>query len=119
VQRRLGGRDLQRLEVGVDRDELDALDTGLDHAVDGVDAGATDTDDADHGAADRPGLVEAVGQQLGARVDILRRRELRREGRFEPFLRAGHAREARGPGADARRCSSGSGAGSNGRIRAE
>ena len=46
VQRDVGGRLLQRLQVGVDRDELDALDLGLDHAVDGVDAGAADADDA-------------------------------------------------------------------------
>ena len=45
-RRLVGGGLLQRLQVGVDRDELDALDLGLDHAVDGVDAGAAD---ADHG----------------------------------------------------------------------
>ena len=48
--RRLCGRGLlERLHVGVDRDELDALDLGLDHAVDGVHAGAADADDAQHG----------------------------------------------------------------------
>ena len=46
VQGLVGRGLLQRLQVGVDRDELDALDLGLDHAVDGVDAGAAD---ADHG----------------------------------------------------------------------
>ena len=46
VQRDVRGRLLQRLQVGVDRDELDALDLGLDHPVDGVDAGAADADDA-------------------------------------------------------------------------
>ena len=39
----------QRLRVGVDRDELDALEADLDHAVDGVDAAAADADDLDHG----------------------------------------------------------------------
>ena len=38
----------QRLRVGVDRQELDALQPGVDHAVDGVDAGTTDADDLDH-----------------------------------------------------------------------
>ena len=39
----------QRLGVGVDRHELDALQAGVDHAVDGVDPGAADTDHLDHG----------------------------------------------------------------------
>ena len=39
----------QRLGVGVDGDELDALQPGVDHAVDGVDAAAADADDLDHG----------------------------------------------------------------------
>ena len=37
------------LGVGVDRDELDALEADLDHAVDGVDATAADADDLDNG----------------------------------------------------------------------
>ena len=44
---------LERLEVGVDGDELDALDAGLDHAVDGVDAGAADAHHPEHGLVDR------------------------------------------------------------------
>ena len=39
----------QGLGVGVDRDELDAVDTGVDHPVDGVAAGATDADHLDVG----------------------------------------------------------------------
>ena len=39
----------QRLGVGVDCNKLDALQAFLDHAVDGVDAAAADSDDADHG----------------------------------------------------------------------
>ena len=38
----------QRLRVGVDGDELHALEADLDHAVDGVDATAADADDLDH-----------------------------------------------------------------------
>ena len=37
----------QRLGVGVDGDELDALEPDLDHPVDGVDAAAADADDLD------------------------------------------------------------------------
>ena len=37
----------QRLGVGVDRDEFDALEPGLDHAVDGIDTSAADADDLD------------------------------------------------------------------------
>ena len=37
----------ERLGVGVDRDEFDALETGLDHAVDSVDTSAADADDLD------------------------------------------------------------------------
>jgi hypothetical protein len=37
------------LGIGVDADELDAAQSGLDHAVDRVDAAATDADDLDHG----------------------------------------------------------------------
>ena len=39
----------QRLGVGVDRDELDAVDTGIDHPVDGIAARSTDADDFDAG----------------------------------------------------------------------
>ena len=42
---RIGHREL--LRVGVDGDELDAAQVGLDHARDRVHAGATDADDAD------------------------------------------------------------------------
>jgi hypothetical protein len=49
VQLDVGVAHQQRLRVGVDRDELDALEPYLDHPVDGVDAAATDADDLDHG----------------------------------------------------------------------
>ena len=52
VELDVSGALLERLHVGVDRDELDAAHAGLDHAVDGVDAGASDADDADDGIVD-------------------------------------------------------------------
>jgi len=48
VELQLGVAHEERLGVGVDADELDALQTGVDHAVDGVDAAAADADDLDH-----------------------------------------------------------------------
>src|ERR687898_300646 len=39
----------QRLGVGVDGDELHALEAGVDHAVDGIDPAAPDPDHFDHG----------------------------------------------------------------------
>ena len=38
----------QRLGIGIDRNELDASQAGVDHAVDGVHAAAADADDLDH-----------------------------------------------------------------------
>ena len=57
----VGEREL--LRVGVDREELDAADAGLDHPVDRVDAGATDADDADHGQVG--GGLRARGERHG------------------------------------------------------
>ena len=48
LQLDVGVAHLQRLGVGVDRDELDALQARVDHAVDGVGAAAADADDLDH-----------------------------------------------------------------------
>ena len=39
----------ERLSVRVNGDEFDATKTELDHAIDGVDATTTDTDDLDDG----------------------------------------------------------------------
>ena len=47
LQLDVGVAHLQRLGVGVDRDELDALEARVDHAVDGVGAAAADADDLD------------------------------------------------------------------------
>jgi hypothetical protein len=49
VELHVGVAHQQRLGVGVDGDELDALQTGVDHPVDGVDAATADADDLDHG----------------------------------------------------------------------
>ena len=93
---------LERLQIGVDRDELDALDLRLDHAVDRVDACAPDPDDAQHRAsrgerfAPRRRLVVGprvrVGPAHHARLgrgleDVLG--ELRAEGVAQALLRRG------------------------------
>ena len=88
VQRDVGGRLLQRLQVGVDGDELDALDLGLDHAVDGVDAGAADADHAQHR---RAGVRAAPRGVVGSRARAAVRRDV----------------PARPSGPGARACSSG------------
>ena len=49
VELDVGVAHQQRLRVGVDGDELDALEADLDHPVDGVDAAAADADDLDDG----------------------------------------------------------------------
>src|SRR3546814_17454369 len=48
VELHVGVAHEQRLRVGVDGDELDALQACVDHAVDGVDAAAADPDDLDY-----------------------------------------------------------------------
>ena len=45
----IGIRHQQRLRIGIDCDELDAPDPGIDHAIDGVDAAAAHSDNFDHG----------------------------------------------------------------------
>ncbi len=47
VELDVGVAHQQGLRIGVDRDELDALETDLDHPVDGVHATAADSDDLD------------------------------------------------------------------------
>src|SRR3954454_11155659 len=49
----------QLLDVGVDGDELDLADAGVDHPVDRIEAGSADTHDLDH---------REVGARLGARA---------------------------------------------------
>jgi hypothetical protein len=38
-------RHEESLSIGVDGDELDSLQAGIDHPVDGIDSAATDADD--------------------------------------------------------------------------
>ncbi len=49
VQLHVGVAHQQGLGVGVDGDELDALQAGVDHPVDRIDAAAADADDLDDG----------------------------------------------------------------------
>jgi hypothetical protein len=49
LQLHVGVRHLQRLSVGVHRNELDTLQARVDHAVHGVRAAAADADDLDDG----------------------------------------------------------------------
>src|SRR5205807_7598408 len=48
LQLDVGVAHLQRLRIGVDRDELDALQAGVDHPVDGVRAASAYPDDLDY-----------------------------------------------------------------------
>src|SRR6056297_2623289 len=49
VELDIGVTHQQRLRVGVHRGELDALQTGVDHPVDGIHAATSNSDDLDHG----------------------------------------------------------------------
>src|SRR5579872_1900378 len=75
----------QRLRVGVDGDELDALQTGVDHPVDGVDASATDADHLDDGD-------EALPRTSHCALPVLRQDDRRCPGTRSPPC-------DRGPGA--------------------
>jgi hypothetical protein len=66
VQLDVGIRHQQRLGVGVDRDELDAVQARVDHAVDGVHAAAADADDLDDGQV--VGGCRRHARLLGARA---------------------------------------------------
>jgi len=48
---RCAGRGAEGLVIGVDRDELNALEVAPDHAVHGIAAAAADPHDADAGVA--------------------------------------------------------------------
>src|SRR5690606_3424287 len=48
VQFHVGVRHEQGLSVGAEGDELHSTDAGLDHAIDGIDAAASDSDDLSH-----------------------------------------------------------------------
>ena len=49
IQLDVGIAHEESLSIGVDRDKLHALETDVDHPVDGVDAAAPDPHDLDHG----------------------------------------------------------------------
>src|SRR5262249_3113373 len=65
VQLHVGVAHQQRLGVGVDRDELDALQPDLDHPVDRVDPAAANADDLD----DREVVVRWCHGWLSLSVD--------------------------------------------------
>jgi hypothetical protein len=60
----IGQIAFEHLEIGVDGDELHTAQAGLDHAVDGIAAGAADADDLDPRGAGLTGCVE--GEVHGA-----------------------------------------------------
>src|SRR5205085_9775028 len=66
---------LQLLDVGVDRDEVDLRDAGVDHPVDGVQPGAADSGDTDDREVGR-----AVAAALEPRRLVGPRIEPAREG---------------------------------------
>lgn len=49
VELHVGVAHQESLRAGVDRDELDAFEAGVDHAIDGIDATTADSDDLDDG----------------------------------------------------------------------
>src|SRR5215207_5468060 len=100
VQPGAGGRALERLDVGVHRDELHALHLSLDHAVDGVHAGTTDAHHPQHrlGGVHRMRGHERLRVTVGltldggngvALEDVLR--DVLGEDGLEALLRARHA----------------------------
>ena len=68
----VGDAELQRLKVGVDRHELDPGDAGVDHPVDGVDAGAADADDFDHRLVRLAAAGRLVGRLLAPVARVFR-----------------------------------------------
>ena len=102
LERHVRGRRVQRLRVGVQRDELDAGDLGLDHAVDGVHAAAADADHAQLGLAGRLGagrgplvLGRRRAGRLAAGPSCSRAGPTRRRGAGAPAASACAARPAR------------------------
>ena len=68
---------LELLDVGVDRDEVDLRDAGVDHPVERVQAGAADADDADHREV-RGAVARALEARrlVGQRLEPARQRAL-------------------------------------------
>ena len=67
VELHVGVAHEQGLRVGVHRDELDALQPGVDHPVDGVAAAAADPDDLDH----RQVVLRLAQHQLRPLLEVL------------------------------------------------
>ncbi len=73
----------QCLGIGVERDELDTPNPGLDHAIHRIDATAADADDFDHGEI--PATSIAHGDlQLKLRNQTLKQRFTVRHCRSKP-----------------------------------
>ncbi len=92
----IGSAQLQRLQIGVDRHELDPGNVGIDHAVDGVDAGPADADHPNHGlmglAAARRligGLLAPIAGRFDHRGNLTSQPRLLREDLFQPLLGRG------------------------------
>jgi hypothetical protein len=60
----------QGLSVRVDGDELDSLQPGFEHAVDGVGAGTADAYDAYHRGKGPGGLYEGAPGRVGVLADV-------------------------------------------------
>ena len=73
VELDVGVAHQQRLRVGVDRDELDSLESLFDHPVDGIHTAAADTDDLDDGEVvvrGRHGLSPSFDLKPVCRLDV-------------------------------------------------
>ena len=90
VELDVGVAHQQGLGVGVDGDELDALEADLDHPVDGVDSTSTDTHDLDDGQVVLRCCHGRCLSLLGCSADpvgsVQGRRGVCRWGRHEPDL---------------------------------
>ena len=104
VELDVGVAHQQRLGVGVDGDELDALEADLDHAVDGVDATTADADHLDdgevvlrccHGVGAFRSAAERVGRAGGCVRVVRAARDGARRG--EAPRAAGEGRGSGGP----------------------
>ena len=85
---------VQRLDVGVDGDELDLADARVDHPVDGVEPGPADADDLDHGEI---GAAVRARRAIQARPGLRERLDVAGRGRrlLVARRRRGHARRRR------------------------
>src|SRR5207247_493162 len=91
VHGRVSGAFLQGLEIRVDRDELHALNAGLDHPVAGVYSGTANTDDAENRLSRRAWcrrrLIAGPAMPLGRPLEQVLR-DVLRERRVQTLARA-------------------------------